>query len=368
MKRWIYRIASSLVGLSVLVLFGALTVRVWLQHETAGRLAIRSADGIEEGLFVELGGIPQWITVRGEHRTNPMLLILAGGPGNSLVPLAPVFRDWERDFTVVQWDQRGSGRTYGTNEPDAASMTIDQMVADGLELSAYLRARLQPARLALVGHSWGSMLGLLMVKSKPELYCAFVGTGQVVAKAEKEQILYFDLLEKLRADHDDAAIAELESVGPPPYATEADLLVQRRLSERYDTPAERDLFETLRPVVLLAPDFTLLDIWSLLQGQRFAADALYRETLGFDANELGVEFAVPFFILNGDHDLVTPSELARAYFDNVVAPTKAFVTLPGGGHSAMLTMPDAFIEALDKHVRPLCDGVQASDHAADERD
>lgn len=364
MKRWLYRISLGLVGLAVLIVLTALTVRAWLQHETAEQLAIRSADGIEDGLFVELGGIPQWITLRGEHRANPVLLILAGGPGNSLVPLAHVFRDWEQDFTVVQWDQRGSGKTYGASEPDAASMTIDQMVADGLELSAYLRDRLQPARLALVGHSWGSMLGLLMVKSRPELYCAFIGTGQVVAKAEKERILYTDLLEKLRADHDDRAIAELESVGPPPYASEADLLVQRRLSERYDTPAERNLVETLRPVVLRAPNFTLRDIWSLLQGQQFAADALYQETLDFDANKLGVDFQVPFFILNGDHDLVTPNELARSYFDTVIAPTKAFVTLPGGGHSAMLTMPDRFLAALDEHARPQCDGIRPPDSMA----
>lgn len=354
MDRWLFRTAAGLLGLALLAVSAALGFRSWQQHETAERLAIRSADGIEEGSFVEIGGIRQWITVRGESRTNPVLLILAGGPGNTLVPLAPVFRDWERYFTVVQWDQRGAGKTYGVNERDAASMTVRRMVSDGLELSAYLRDLLRPARLALVGHSWGSMLGVLMAKSEPELYCAYVGTGQVVAKAEKEQVLYASLLEKLRADHDDDAVAELEAVGPPPYRSEADLLVQRRLSERYDTSAEQNLVATLRPVVLAAPDFSLRDIWSLLQGERFAANALYQETLDFDARDLGTTFDVPFFIVNGDHDLVTPIELARGYFDTVAAPTKGFVALPGGGHSAILTMPDRFLAALNAHVRPLC--------------
>jgi hypothetical protein len=109
MNRWLRHFAVGLLGLALLTVSAALGYRSWQQHETAGRLAIRSADGIAEGLFVDIGGIRQWITVRGESRTNPVLLILAGGPGNTLVPLAPVFRDWERFFTVVQWDQRGAG-------------------------------------------------------------------------------------------------------------------------------------------------------------------------------------------------------------------------------------------------------------------
>lgn len=354
MRRRLWRIAIGLLGLALVGVFAALGYRGWRQYETAEQLAIRNTNGLAEGRFVELGGIRQWITIRGEDRANPVLLILAGGPGNSLVPLAPVFRGWERDFTVVQWDQRGAGKTYGANGRAEAPMTMDRMVGDGLELTHYLLDRLRPARLAVVGHSWGSMLGVLMLKAQPQLYCAYVGTGQVVAKAEKEAILYATLLDRLRADHDDAAIAELEAVGPPPYKSEADLLVQRRLSERYDTEAERNLEAELRPVVLFAPEFSLADIWSLLQGQRFAADALYQETLGYDARRLGPDFEVPFFIVNGDHDLVTPSDLARRYFDMVRAPAKAFVALPGGGHSAMLTMPDRFLAALNRHVRPLC--------------
>jgi proline iminopeptidase len=265
-----------------------------------------------------------------------------------------VFRSWERDFTVVQWDQRGAGKTYGANGTAEAPMTIEQMVADGVELSRYLIDRLQPARLALVGHSWGSMLGVLMVKAQPALYCAYVGTGQVVAKAEKEAILYAALLDELRGAGDTAAVARLQAVGPPPYASEADLLVQRELSERFDTAAERNLETEMRPLVLFAPDFGLMDIWSLLQGQKFAGDALYAQTLGYDARRLGLDVAVPFFVFNGDRDRITPLRLARDYFDAVRAPAKALVVLKGGGHSALLTMPERFLAALDAHVRPLC--------------
>ena len=115
MKRWLWRITIGIFAVLLVTALAALGYRAYRQHETAEQLAISSPAGIAEGRFVELGGIPQWITIRGEDRANPVLLILAGGPGNSLVPLAPLFRAWERDFTVVQWDQRGAGRTYGRN-------------------------------------------------------------------------------------------------------------------------------------------------------------------------------------------------------------------------------------------------------------
>jgi len=362
MLRSLLRTAVGLLCLVLLAAAAAFLYRAWRQHEIAGQLAIDATRGIAEASFVNLGGIEQWITIRGEDRSNPVLLILAGGPGNSLVPLAPVFRDWERDFTVVQWDQRGAGKTYGANGTAEAPMTIEQMVADGIELSRYLVDRLRPARLALIGHSWGSMLGVLMVKAQPELYCAYVGTGQVVAKAEKESILYAALLDELRAAGDAAAIAQLEAVGPPPYASEADLLVQRKLSERFDTAAERNLEAAMRPLVLFAPDFSIADIWSLLEGQKFAGDALYAETLSYDARRLGVDFRVPFFVFNGDRDRVTPLRLARDYFDAVRAPAKALVVLTGGGHSAMLTMPGRFLAALDARVRPLCANSPVTQH------
>lgn len=345
--------AGTVVAL-LLVTLVALGYRAFRQHQVAEWLAIDTRVGIAEARFVAIGGIDQWITIRGEYGDHPVLLVLAGGPGNSLVPLTPVFKSWERGYIVVQWDQRGAGKTYGANARDTESMTMDQMVADGIELSRYLLEHLHKSRLAVIGHSWGSMLGATMVKRAPQLYCAFVGTGHVVAKAEKEDLLYASLLEELRRAGDDAGVAELQSVGPPPYASQHDLLVQRRLSERFDTPAERNLFTEMRAVVLFAPDFSIFDILSMLRGDRFASEALYAETLGFDARALGMTFEVPFFVFNGDRDRITPLELAHAYFDDVSAPEKALVVLPGGGHSAMLTMPGEFLAALQTHVRPEC--------------
>ena len=340
---------ASLVTVAVI----AYVYRAWQQHVSARALAITTPDGIQEAQFVRLGDIDQWVQIRGEHRGNPVMLILAGGPGNSLVPLTPVFRNWEQHFTVVQWDQRGVAKTYGRNKVREAPLTIARMVADGIELTEYLREHLDQPRIVLVGHSWGTVLGVMMAKARPDLYAAYVGTGQVVAKEEKEEILYAAVVEKARAAHDEDGVRKLEMIGAPPYKSQEDLLVERGVSERYDIDAERNLEDTLRPVVLFAPDYSLHDIYSLLQGSKFIGNALYAEVLRYDARTLGPKFDVPFFIFNGDKDLVTPIDLAQQYFDTIEAPQKSFVVLDGGGHSAMLTMPDRFLDELVTRVRPL---------------
>lgn len=350
--QWL-RATAALVGLALVVCGAALGYRAWRQHENAGAFAI-TTPGIQEAGFVSIGGIEQWIQIRGEDPDNPILLMLAGGPGNSLVPLTPVFRNWERQFTVVQWDQRGSGKTYGHNPKDAGSMTIERLTRDGIEVTRYLLGHLRKSQLVLVGHSWGTILGVLMVKQEPTLYCAYVGTGQVVAKEEKEEVLYARVMAKARAANDVDSMRRLEAIGAPPYASQRELLVERDVSERFDTEAEQSLEGKLRPVVLFAPDFSLYDIYSMLQGAEFAAATMYPEIVGYDARDLGYRFDVPFFIFNGDQDLVTPVDLAKPYFDMIEAPQKALVVLPGGGHSAMLTMPDEFLTQLAARVRPAC--------------
>ena len=353
MRKRLARILAISLCCAIVVGVSAYAYRAWQQRANARSLAIATVNGVQVAQFVRIGGIDQWVQIRGEDRSNPVLLILAGGPGNSLVPLTPVFRAWEKDFTVIQWDQRGAAKTYGRNGGKEAPMTIERMVADGIELTEYLREHLQHSKVVLLGHSWGTVLGVMMVKVRPDLFAAYVGTGQVVAKEEKEEILYAAAMEKARAAHDDDSIRKLEAIGAPPYKSQEDLLVERAVSERYDTDAERNLEDTLRPVVLFAPDYSLHDIYSLLQGTKFAADALYDEVLRYDARTLGPRFDVPFFIFNGDLDLVTPMDLAQRYFDTIEAPQKVFVALEGGGHSAMLTMPDRFLNELVTRVRPL---------------
>ena len=164
-------------------------------------------------MYVKIGGIDQWIQIRGEDRSNPVILFVHGGPGTSTIPISSGWQPWEKYFTVVQWDQRGAGRTFRmTGDSVATTMTLAQMTEDGVEVAEFVRAHLHKDRIVLIGHSWGSFLGIHIVKRRPDLFHAYVGTGQVVGRQtfEKQSDLVVTHLEALaQAANNREALTEL---------------------------------------------------------------------------------------------------------------------------------------------------------------
>jgi pimeloyl-ACP methyl ester carboxylesterase len=353
MRRFL-RVLLAMV-LAILVLgAGGVGYRAWRQHENAVTLAIHTPNGIEESRFVRLGGIDQWVQIRGEDRNNPVILFVHGGPGSSETPLSALFRPWEKYFTVVMWDQRCAGKTFARNAAaSCAGMNIASVAREGEALADWLRNHLHQKKIILLGHSWGTMVGVRMVKDRPDLFSAYVGTGQVVSIAQKEPEIYARAMTRLRAAHAEDGIAALRKIGAPPYRTVDDLLVERNWSERYDIPSERDLFSNLTPVVLYAPGWSPWDLYEFLQAPEYANDATYDADQTYDARALGMNYAVPFFVINGALDNVTPTDLAKPYFDTIQAPRKGFAVIPGAGHSAVLTKPDVFLQELVARVRPI---------------
>jgi len=170
---------------------------------------------IDRVLFVPLGGLEQWISIRGEDRSNPVLLVVHGGPGEAQWPAADIFKPWEKAFTVVQWDQRGTGHTYGHHGEKTPDVTLDRIFKDGVELAAYLCRELHKDKIIVLGHSWGSLVAVHMVQLRPELFAAYVGTGQVSSWAANVNT-QFDLhLAKARREGDEAQIKKLEAIGRP---------------------------------------------------------------------------------------------------------------------------------------------------------
>jgi pimeloyl-ACP methyl ester carboxylesterase len=346
---------SALGGIILALVVIALVYRASQQHAIARSLASTSASGIHAAMFVRIGGIDQAIQIRGEQRANPVILILHGGPGISMMALTPIFQSWEKYFTVVQWDQRGAGKTYGRNGGTAErpEMNISRMSQDGLEVAAYVRAYLHKDRIIVVGHSWGTVLALRMVVLRPAWFVAYVGTGQLVDKVMNEDVAYRQLLAKVRESGDGKGERALQIIGPPPYRELSALVAERKWVTTYDTLAERNLESRLTPMVLLAPNYSPADILDFLHGIAFSQAATYAENNVYDARRLGLRFEIPFFIFQGDEDHQTPTILAEQYFATVEAPVKRFELLKGGGHSAMLTMPDVFLSNLLKDVLPL---------------
>jgi len=349
----------GLVGVLVVAAAAALGFRAYRQSLAAQTLAIRSPAGVQEGEFIEIGGIKQWIQIRGEDRNNPVLLFVHGGPGGTTLPISSGWRPWEKHFVVVQWDQRGTGRTYGAaGDALAPTMTLARMTQDGIELAEYLRTHLHKKKIVLVGHSWGSFLGIHMVKQRPDLFSAYVGTGQVVGRAtfEKAFALTIARLHRLATSAgNNEALAELEPIALQPALTPENRLIADRWSKTLGLPPA-DGFQLAGPIPpLFMPDISLLDLYNWRKGAAFSAQHLTGRNgpmFQSDMASIGFEFSVPMFFIEGDTDGVTPSEPAAQYFKEITAPHKEFVQVPGGDHFIPFDRPDEFLAELMARVMP----------------
>ena len=292
-------------------------VRAFLQARNARDYALTSENAIDEGKYVKLGGIDQWITIRGENRDNPVLLFLHGGPGDATNPWSyAVFWSWLRHFTVVQWDQRGTGRTLGRNGPSvAATITVERMVADGIELAELLRESLGKDKVIVVGHSWGSILAVLLVKSRPELFHAYVGTGQVADETRNFVVAYDELLKKAESLGEARAVDELRAIGRPPFTDGRSFAVQRKWANQFEG-ADR-FIATMLGLGYFAPGYSLRDVHDWLDGQQLTADRLVPLTATLTVEDMGGRFELPVFVIQGSDDFTTPTILAPEFVRRV---------------------------------------------------
>jgi pimeloyl-ACP methyl ester carboxylesterase len=355
--RWVWRGALALVLFVAVAAGVGLGYRAWRQHDGEASMRIAAPNGIDEALFVEIGGVQQWVTIRGQDRANPVALVLHGGPGSAIAGLAPAFIPWERDFTVVQWDQPGAGRTFrAAGRTIAPDLSVDSIVQDGIAVTEWLRRRLGKDKIILVGWSWGSILGVHMAKARPDLFVAYVGTGQVVAMQEGEELAYTAVLAKARQRADADAIAELEAIGPPPYDALTEISVQRKWATQYEMGLPLEAAFVLPQLV--APRTTFADIYDLAlataaSGSHFVGPTMTGPMTQIDLRRLGPEFSVPIFVIQGLEDDFTPAELSRAWLETVSAPQKTFVPIEHAGHFALTEHGDEFVSVLRERVRPL---------------
>jgi pimeloyl-ACP methyl ester carboxylesterase len=321
--------------------------------------AISSPKGIDEGSFVTIGGIEQWITIRGLDRENPVLLFLHGGPGDVTNPWTfRLFAPWQKYFTVVQWDERGAGRTLRRSGPSVApTITLERMVQDGIELAEYLRKHLGKDKIIVVGHSFGSNLGTRMAKERPELFNVYVGTGQVADATKNYSVTFEALLKKAKTLGVPQAIDELTRVGPPPYESSEGYRVQRKWANAFEG-ADEFLDGTIG-LALVAPGNSVQDINDSAEGQMLSGERLWSQLKSVRPADLGLEFSIPMFVFQGDEDFTTSTALARDYLESIKAPRKEFVPIQGGGHFAVFMHSDQFLQELIARVRPLAVNVSS---------
>jgi pimeloyl-ACP methyl ester carboxylesterase len=351
--RFISRGAFGLLLLIAVLTAAFLAYRSHRQKVNLAALAIRTPNGIDEGLFVRVGGIDQWVSIRGEDKSNPVVLVLHGGPATSYISFTPFFQPWERLFTVVQWDRRGVGKTFGRNgRAHSGEMTLDRIAEDGNEIAEFVRRHLHKDKIILLGHSMGSMIGISMTARRPDLFYAYVGTEQIIDMARNEEVSYQTILARTRAAGNARTVKTLERIAAPPYQKAMDWGAKQRAAEVAD-PAYGRTAGQIQRMVLFSPSYSLKDIVDLLTGSMFCISKLYPQWMAFDAHRLGTSFKTPIFIIEGESDVMTPSELASDWISTINAPQKAFVPIKGASHLAFVTAPDAYLAELVGRVRPL---------------
>jgi pimeloyl-ACP methyl ester carboxylesterase len=307
------------------------------------------SDPVHEQAYVPIGGIDQWIEIMGASKSNRVLLVLHGGPGSTWDPFSDLFQDWESHFTMVYWSQRGAGKTFRKTGPSIAStMTIDRMVDDAIEVAEYLRGHLHKDRIVLLGHSWGTVLGIEMVQKRPELFSAYIGTGQEVNLVEDERAGYGETLRRARAAGRADAVKELEGLGQPPYDDIQKMVVERKWTGVFDTPSDATFDASWKnPTWFSADDSAERNrAWLFSNLIMFGQQRQDGPVMQVNFEKSARTFSIPMIFIQGETDHIAPTSLATEYVKEISAPRKVLVTLPGGGHNAVFAMKDAFLAEM----------------------
>lgn len=313
---------------------------------------------IEISEAVELGGLKQWITIRGADRANPVLIYVHGGPGAAEMGRSwPYQRGWEDFFTVVQWDQRGTGKTLRHGgETAQAPLTRQRMADDLVELMALVRERLGQQRVVLLGHSWGNVIGMDAALRKPEWVSAYVGVGPLMALQANERAQYEALLAEARRRNDTAALAELQAIAPYPGDGEipfAKVNVARKWVMAYGgLAAYRSDAHFYFRAARLSPYYDFEDRLAIDQGGQLSVPALLPDMRRADHTRIR-ELGFPVLMFLGRHDLTTPAAVIEPWLAQLKAPLKKIVWFEHSAHLAPHEEPGRFLVSLVQQVRPL---------------
>ena len=295
--------------------------------------------------FIPVGGIEQWISIRGASRDNPALVFLHGGPGEAQSPFLSQFAPWERSFTVAMWDQRGAGRTFGRNPSRPEDMSLARSIEDTVAVADHVRGVLGADKVILAGQSWGSVVGWRTAQERPDLFRAYVGTAQAVSWPRSVAGREAAARVAAAAAGDDAAVAEIDAGKELAFDNPQRLAPVRR--EWIMPPSDLAFIERQRAYVGEPPFAGEIADW--VNGFDFSARALWQDTVAFDAYASGLDVAIPVVVIQGREDHVSPVDAAREFVRDMRAPMKDFVAIEGG-HFACYTHANDFAAAMEEYL------------------
>ena len=311
-----------------------------------------SPGSIAEAGYLHLGGIDQWVMVRGENSANPLLILVHGGPG---FPERPLFRYFntplEKSFTVVYWDQRGTGKSFDRRIPES-SMTVEQFISDLDELVNAMRNRFGQEKVAIYGHSWGSALGVLYAARFPEKISVYCGAGQVGSWPASEAICYEFTLAEAKRRKNRKALRELGAIGPPPHSARK-VIMQRKWLTRFAGMVRGMSMWELSRIMISGPECSILDLHNILRGALFSTYTMWEEVSALDLTKIAPALQVPVVFLLGRHDHVISPETSVAYFKILSAPSKKLAWFEESAHEPPFEEPEKFNMVMEELIRPM---------------
>jgi pimeloyl-ACP methyl ester carboxylesterase len=309
---------------------------------------------ISEKIFVNINGVQQGMIIKSKDITNPVLLYVHGGmPDYFLTQKYPT--GLEDYFTVVWWEQRGSGLSYSTGVP-TETITSELLISDTLEVTNYLRNRFGKEKIYLMGHSGGTFIGIQAAAQAPELYYAFIGVAQMSEQLESERLAYEYMLQKFKDNGNTKMVRKLEAVPvtikdgiPDSY-----LALRDGAMHSLGIGTTHDMKSVISGIFfpsLTFREYTLKEKINLWRGKsQSGVSPIWDEITATDLTTQVTEFEIPVYILAGRYDYTVNYDLQKNYFMKINAPKKGFYTFENSAHSPLFEEPENFIEIMVNDV------------------
>jgi pimeloyl-ACP methyl ester carboxylesterase len=312
------------------------------------------AGSISEKTFISVNGVEQGMFIKGKDRANPVLLYLHGGiPDYFLTQTYPT--GLEDHFTVVWWDQRGAGLSYSPDIPQD-TITVEQMIADTLEVTNYLRQRFGKEKIYLMGHSGGTFIGIQAAARAPELYYAYIGMAQMSYQLKSESLAYEYMFEQFKANGNTAMLRKLEDapVSVTGGIPDSYYLVRDEAMHSLGVGTTHEMNSVLSGIFLPSlqfPEYTFQEKINLWRGKsQSGVSSMWKEMIAADLNQQLTQLEIPVYFLHGSYDYTVSYTEAKAYFEKLKAPVKGFYTFDQSAHSPIFEEPEKAVQILLQDV------------------
>ncbi|SDI95334.1 alpha/beta hydrolase [Chryseobacterium jejuense] len=322
--------------------------------------SIVAPNGIQERYKATIGGVKQWVYVRGQNKENPVILFVHGGPASPIAPVMWMFqRPIEEYFTVVNYDQRASGKTYNANDTLSLKNTINinQYVDDAIQLAELIKEKYKKKKVLLIGHSWGTIISMKAALKRPDLFYAYVGIGQIINTRDNERLSVDFAVKEATRLKNDTALKELASIAPYPGntpITRQRIIIARKWPQYYGgLTAYRNNSRYFFQAPLLSPEYSYDDAEAIGKGSLFTLSKVLTEFLDTDFKSVKT-FPIPVFMFMGRHDYTTPSEPTAQWLKNVKAPFKKGIWFENSAHLIPFEEPGKMLVTLLNDVQPVC--------------